>query len=408
MITGQDFIIISSLDWDFLWQGPHEIATRLARAGNRVLYIENTGVRAPKWSDACRIGRRVKSWAQAATSSGLHQIEANLFVCSPLVMPPFSPGWPEKLNGRIFLRTIARVVRRLEMRDPVLWTFLPTDTANAIIRLLRTPRGITLYYCVADFAQLVTKLSEFLESEAKLIEMSDLLLAQGPELAACWGQAAERVRIVPYGVNLTLFSQGTNAPASVVAENRHRTQAPLRDLQRPIVGYVGGLHRHVDIDLLEQMGRLRANWSWVYVGPLETSAAKLTRLNNVHLLGHRPHTDLPAYIEQFDACIVPYLRNAYTNTVWPTKINEYLAMGKPVIATPIPSVCKFNREHNIISIANALSENFLQAIERALASPYDPAAIERRRQVAALSDWEARLETMSGWIESALQAKRVG
>jgi glycosyltransferase involved in cell wall biosynthesis len=261
---------------------------------------------------------------------------------------------------------------------------------------------------VADFAQLVTKPRELLKSEAKLIEMADLVLAQGQQLADHWGQAADRVHIMPYGVDLTLFSQRSNPGASPIAGNGNKGRLPPLDFPSPIVGYVGGLQRHVDIELLEQMARLRPSWSWVYVGPLDTPTGKLKQFKNVHLLGHRPHRDLPGYIEQFDACIVPYLNSAYTNTVVPTKINEYLAMGKPVIATPIPCVCEFNTEHNVISIANTSSENFIQAIERALAFPYDQAVVERRREVAALGDWEARLETMSGWIEKALQLKQIG
>jgi len=106
MLSGQDFVIISSVEWNFLWQGPHEIATRLARAGNRVLYVENTGVRSPKWEDARRVSQRVTRWASAAARRGVRQIEPNLFVCSPLVMPPFGRPWQETLNRRVLLKAI--------------------------------------------------------------------------------------------------------------------------------------------------------------------------------------------------------------------------------------------------------------------------------------------------------------
>jgi glycosyltransferase involved in cell wall biosynthesis len=176
----------------------------------------------------------------------------------------------------------------------------------------------------------------------------------------------------------------------------------LRDLERPIIGYVGGVHRHVDVDLLEAMARARSNWSWVYVGPIQIKATSLNQLKNVHLFGHRPHRELPNYIAQFDVCTVPYMKSAYTRTVVPTKINEYLAMGKPVIAAPLPSVCDFNRQHHVMSIADTTPPSFIGAIERALAAPGDRATADRRRQVAALSDWRMRLEAMSGWIEEAL------
>jgi glycosyltransferase involved in cell wall biosynthesis len=407
MLSGQDFVIISSVEWNFLWQGPQEIAARLARAGNRVLYVENTGVRSPKWEDARRIRQRVTRWVGAAARRGVREVEPNLFVCSPLVMPPFGPPWREALNRRVLLKTIAQAASRLALRNPVLWTFLPTNTANDIIRLLRTPRSLVLYYCVADFAELASDPRRLAQSEKELIEMSDLVFAQGPELAEHCSRVLNGVRIVPYGVDLELFSIRDHA-AMAAHDGNTQQLSFLRELERPIIGYVGGVHRHVDIDLLEAMARARTNWSWVYVGPIQIKAPKLNQLKNVHLFGHRPHRELPNYIAQFDVCTVPYMKSAYTRTVVPTKINEYLAMGKPVIATPLPSVCDFNREHDVMSIAETTLPSFIGAIERALASPGDRATADRRRQVAALSDWRMRLEAMSGWIEEALDLNRHG
>jgi glycosyltransferase involved in cell wall biosynthesis len=404
MLSGQDFIIISSVEWNFLWQGPHEIASRLARAGNRVLYVENTGVRSPKWEDARRVSQRVTRWASAAARRGVRQIEPNLFVCSPLVMPPFGRHWQETLNRRVLLKAIVLAGSKLGLRDPILWSFLPTNTANDIIRLLRTPRSLVLYYCVADFTQLVSDPRRLLESERALIEMSDLVFAQGPELAEHCSRGLNEVRIVPYGVDLELFSNRDNGAMTSSDAGNAEQLSLLRDLKRPIIGYVGGVTRHVDIDLLETMARARPNWSWVYVGPIQIKATRLNRLENVHLFGHRPHRELPSYIAQFDVCTVPYMKSAYTSTVVPTKINEYLAMGKPVIATPLPSVCDFNRQHDVMRIADTNPPSFIRAIEHALASPGDRATTERRRRVAALSDWPMRLETMSGWIEEALDA----
>jgi glycosyltransferase involved in cell wall biosynthesis len=405
MLSDRNFIIISSVEWNFLWQGPQEIASRLARAGNRVLYVENTGVRSPKWADARRVCQRVTHWASAAARCGVRQIEPNLFVCSPLVMPPFGAHWQETLNRRVLLKAIVLAASKLGMRDPVLWSFLPTNTANDIIRLLRTPRSLVLYYCVADFTHLASDPGRLLKSERALIEMSDLVFAQGPELAKHCSRALNGVRIVPYGVNLELFSNKDNTAMTSSDADKVEQFSLLRDLKRPIIGYVGGVTRHVDIDLLETMARARPNWSWVYVGPVQIKVTRLNRLENVHLIGHRPHRELPSHIAQFDVCTVPYMKSAYTSTVVPTKINEYLAMGKPVIGTPLPSVCDFNSQHDVMSIADTNLPSFIGAIERALDSPGDRATADRRRRVAALSDWRMRLEAMSGWIEEALDVR---
>jgi hypothetical protein len=89
MIQGRDIVCISSIDWDFNWQGPQELASRLSRAGNRVLFIENMGIRSPKLKDAGRVAHRLRRSLSSLNSHGLRQVEPNLHVHSPLVLPPF-------------------------------------------------------------------------------------------------------------------------------------------------------------------------------------------------------------------------------------------------------------------------------------------------------------------------------
>jgi hypothetical protein len=70
MIRGRDIIFISSIDWDDQWQAPQELALRLSKNGNRVLYIENTGIRTPGLRDTRRIIRRLKHGCVAGNILG--------------------------------------------------------------------------------------------------------------------------------------------------------------------------------------------------------------------------------------------------------------------------------------------------------------------------------------------------
>ncbi|MCB1024047.1 MAG: hypothetical protein KDB79_06650, partial [Acidobacteria bacterium] len=106
MISGKNIIIISSIDWDFNWQGPQEIASRLARSGNRVLFIENTGVRTPVLKDISRVKSRFVKWQQGKAKEGITEVQENLFICSPIVMPPFGSSLSRNLNRKIFLPAI--------------------------------------------------------------------------------------------------------------------------------------------------------------------------------------------------------------------------------------------------------------------------------------------------------------
>jgi glycosyltransferase involved in cell wall biosynthesis len=444
MITGRDIVFISSIEWNFLWQGHQEIARRLAAAGNRVLYLENTGVRSPGVRDAARVAFRLKRWTAALRTGGLREVAPNVHVCSPLVLPPFGPRWRRQLNRRLFIPLVLRTARRLGFTDPLVWTYLPNDTTLDLIRLL--PRSGVVYYCVADFAQLTPHPAKLRAAERELIERSDVVFTQCSALARMCLASNPNVHVFPSGVNLEAFPfEGGEAAEGVEGLGRAATAAGgvpsdgkasagkvtagadedsggagagdgswaideadarlLRDLPRPVVGYVGGMHRHVDFDLLKQMAAARPEWSWVCVGALQADPTGLGSLPNVHLLGQKPHERLAGYIRRFDVCVVPYVNNAYTATVVPTKINEYLAMGKPVVSTDLPTVLEFNERHRVLVTAPPRAESFLLAVERALRLPKDRATRLRRRRVAETCDWGAQLEAMSDLVEEGIDAK---
>ncbi len=397
MITKRDIVIISSIDWRFLWQGPQEVALRLSRAGNRVLYVENTGVRSPQLRDLSRIRARLGRWASTLRSRGVRRYSESVYICSPLVLPPFGPRWRRELNRTLFLPIIRRAAERLDMHDVMLWTYLPTDTALELIRQLRSPRSLLVYYCAADFSQLTPDIAQLQESECSLLRQSDLVFAICPELGERCAAVASQVHIFPYGVDLSAFPPEERATSG-------RAGAP-HPLPRPIIGYVGGMHRHVDFGLLATMIRARPDWSWVFVGPYDGTARELARMPNAHLLGQQAHGDLARYIRTFDVGIVPYVKSDYTRTVVPVKINEYLALGKPVVSTDLRPVVAFNDLHRILLTAENTPDAFLSTIETALRLPVDAGTQARRREVAGLADWQVRLEDMSTLIE-AQQCKK--
>jgi glycosyltransferase involved in cell wall biosynthesis len=392
MIRGQDVVIISSIEWSFLWQGPQEIACRLAQAGNNVLYVENTGVRSPGLRDARRVAARLSRWAGAFAFNGLRSIAPGLNVCSPVVLPPLGGPWRRQLNRKAFLPIVARTAASLKMRDPLILTFLPTDTAVDLINLLRGEKSLVVYYCVADFAELCSNPARLLESQRELLESSDLVFAQCTALATQCDRWAKDVHIIPYGVNLGAFLPTNGSGANGNGHNH---------LPRPVIGYVGGLHRHVDLHLLTQMAQSRPEWSWVCVGPTQTRLGSLETLPNVHLLGEVQHKDLGHQIERFDVGIVPYVKSSYTDTVVPTKINEYLAMGKPVVSTALPAVCDYYSWPRVVIPCEPTLDDFLGAIETALVWPNNHEMRAMRRDIAKLNDWTSRLEHICELIENA-------
>lgn len=402
MISGRDIIFVSSIEWDYLWQVHQEIAFRFAEAGNRILYIENTGIRRPGLADAKRIERRVLRWSKSLLSREVREVSSNIFVMSPIVMPPFGSRVSRFINRRILLPFVKRAASKLKFRDPIMWTYLPSDTALDLIRIVGTHASVITYYCGADFRLLASRPRACAKTEEELLKSADLIFATCSQLEERCRRLNSNVHRIPALVDLNAFSlansNGKHSPGS--------SSASGSGVVCPIIGYTGGIHRHIDYHLLIEMAQARPDWLWVFVGAASIDISGLLALRNVKFLGQRPHSELAQHLRTFDVCIVPYLRTDFTATVVPMKVNEYLAMGKPIVSTLLPAVCDFNEQHKILSTAPNETEPFLRAIETALCMPADAATVRRRREVAALGDSKAVVETIADLIENRLQKKR--
>lgn len=421
MIQGRDIVCISSIDWDFNWQGSQEIASRLAEAGNRVLFIENTGVRSPRLKDAGRIVRRFRHWLSSLGTHGLHKVNPNLYINSPLVLPPFGVSSGRRLNAKLFLRQVRHAVRHLGMKDVLILCYLPTDTTLDLVEMLRTPLSVVVYYRVDNLALLTPHAAQLRHSEAALIKLSDLVFANSEALAQLPLSMHSNVSVFPPSVNLEAFAPdderlpapepvGKLAPLPGRGGKAFHPAGAEREgdgrLPRPVIGYVGAISEHINQKLVTALARLRPHWSWVFVGPCSSPLNEMRRLPNIHFLGQQPHCELVKFIREFDVCIIPYKLSAYTTTVVPTKLNEYLAVGKPVVSTNLPAVRSFNEEHDILLTSDEQPGCFLRAIEEALQLPEDGAVVARRRAVASSGDWQIRIEAMSELLEVALEAKQ--
>lgn len=419
MIQGRDIVCISSIEWDFNWQCPQEMASRLAEAGNRVLFIENTGIRSPRLRDAGRIVRRFRQWLRSLGSHGLRKVSPNLHIHSPLVLPPFGATLGRGLNARFFLKQVRRAVRHLRMKDVLILCYLPTDTVLDLVEMLSTPLSVVVYYRVDNLALLTPHAEQLRRSEETLIKLSDVVFANSEALAQLPLSMHGNVHVFPPSVNLDAFAPKDERPsvpekagnAAALEHNGNgfnRGEADVESngrMPRPVIGYVGAMTEHVNHKLVTALARLRPQWSWVFVGPCNSPLDEMRRLPNVHLMGQQPHRELVKFIREFDVCIIPYKLSDYTTTVVPTKLNEYLAVGKPVVSTNLPSVRSFNEKHDILLTSDEQPVCFLRAIEEALQLPKDVAAIERRRAVASYGDWQTRIEAMSELLEDALLAK---
>jgi len=393
MLKGQDILCVSSIDWGFIWQGHQEIMTTLAEHGNRVLFVENTGVRSLQLRDLARLRQRVRNWWQG--TKGFRKERDNLFIYSPLILP-FPYSWmARRLNRRFLLRSLRRWMQATGFHRPIVWTFLPTPLVHDLIQEL-SPR-LTIYYCIDDLASSSHSARKIIQSEERLFRSAALVFVTSEKLRERAARFRDQVYVFPFGVSYRRFEQVRSSSAGVPSD--------LQELPRPVAGYVGGIHQWVDIDLLVTVADRTPEMSFALVGPSQTEVSRLIQCPNIHLLGARPHKDLPGYIKGFDVGLIPYRLTEYTANVYPTKLNEYLAMGIPVVATDLPEIRRFNAEHDGIILIAPDAQGFARAIKDAT-DKNSQADAERRTAVARQNSWEARITQMSALIENTLTARR--
>lgn len=392
-VPPMDIVCISSIDWDFIWQGHQQIMATLAAKGHRVLFIENTGVRAPRLRDASRLLQRLRNWRRG--TAGFRQEGERLFVYAPLVLP-FPYSWAARwINREIILRAVRRWASAVGFNRPVVWTFLPTPLVLDLVHALDP--ALTVYYCIDDFASSSAGARRIMTSEAQLLREADLVFVTSGKLQERAAAHRSQVELFPFGVDFDRFAASR--------EEHEPPPADLQSLPRPIAGYLGGLHQWIDQPLLVEAARRLPHVSFALIGPRQTDTTALEQLPNVHLLGTRTHTQVPAYLRAFDVGLIPYRRSDYTAHVYPTKLNEYLAAGLPVVTTDLPEIERFNRRHaDIVTLAKG-SDEFIAAIERAL-RPVPLGEVERRIAVARQNSWPTRIADMETLLAGALEARR--
>lgn len=380
-IRDRAIVCVGFSDWvTENWVNQHHLMSRLAHE-NEVLFIESLGLRRPTASarDLKRMLRRLGNSFRLRRLDGVN-------VLSPLVLPFHGNRVIDALN-RVLLRGFVRIAaKRLRLERPILWSYVPQGLPLA--STLR-PSHI-VYHCVDDIAAVSSDPEGFRLAEDRMIAAADLVIASSQTLAESIASRGGAVRLMPNVADTERFAQALE-PGPIDEAIEH---AP-----RPRVVFVGAVSSiKVDLELVAELARKRPDWSLILVGPVglgdpHTDISELERLDNVHLLGHRRHADLPSVLRGADVALIPYRLNRLTTSVFPMKVYEYLAAGLPVVSTPLPSL----RGVEGVDFA-ADADEMTSLIEGCLASDTQRAR-RARFELARGHSWESRMEEIGRALE---------
>jgi glycosyltransferase involved in cell wall biosynthesis len=313
---------------------------------------------------------------------GLEKVQDNLWVLYPDALIE-SINWISshmiftflnKRNNRIFAGSIARAAAGLGFQEYI--HFNDNDMFRSFyLKDLLNPK-LSIYYS-RDFMLAVDYWKKHgAVIEPALIAKSDLCVANSTYLADYCRKYNPKSYYVGQGCDLEIFMEGASAPEP----------DDMRAISHPRIGYVGALQSiRLNMELLQHIAEMRPDWNLVLVGPEDNEflESDLHALPNVIFTGSRDIKDLPAYINSFDVCLNPQLLNEVTIGNYPRKIDEYLAVGKPVVATKTDAMSVFTEYVYL----GQTREDYITLIERALAEDSESRTADRRT-FASAHTWE--------------------
>lgn len=368
-------IVLSAIDWHFIWQGYQKRSKLFADNGFSVFYVESTAKRNPKLNDVPRIIKRILN-RKRVNLPGENPIPENLTVISPVILPS---TWNlfRSVNKRFFIKKFARGLKERGIEKPIVYCYLPTQTSLDIIEELDPL--LVIYHCVDNFSAFPGVSDDFLEIEKKVIERADLMFVTSDYLYAEKKKYRSDIKQVLPAVDFTLFNSAD--------------RGPLKKIET--LCYFGAVCDRLDYDLIKKIAESFRDIRIKMVGPVIGNLPPLP--DNVLFVGKKKYCNLPEELLDSDCLIFPYKINDYTKGIIPAKLFESFATGKPIISTALPNFEKFKE---LILIARS-HEEFLIHIRNLLMLETEDKKLNRIN-TAKVNSWENRFNEILQYIGEKL------
>lgn len=366
----QTLIVFCHLRWDFVFQRPQHLMTRLAEHYN-ILFIEE-----PVQTEG---PAHLKKTAVAP----------NITVCQPHTNVPHYGFHDDQIP--VLQGLLSDLVP--EGERPVVWFYTPM----ALPLLQGLDPALVVYDCMDELSAFKNPPKQLLQRESALLNIADLVFTGGPSLYEAKKNRHPNAHCFSSSVDAAHFQQALNAAIS------HPDQAHVAG---PRLGFYGVIDERFDTGLVRDMAAAHPEWQIVLVGPVvKIDPAELPRAENVHYMGQRGYQELPQFLAGWDVCLLPFAMNESTKFISPTKVLEYMAAEKPSVSTPITDVKV--PYGDVVAIAET-PEQYIAACERMLAqSSEETAAMAKRmREVVANTSWDKTAARMHELISTAVPGNK--
>ena len=362
-----DLICFSHLRWDFVYQRPQHLLSRLSKTFN-VFFIEE-----PVFD------------AGAAAHYSISEKDNGITVLVPHLPPHLDHNdiiryQTELLDGFLKVKN---------SNDYAFWYYTPM--ALQFSGHLRP--AITVYDCMDELSAFKFAPPQLKELEKQLLQMADVVFTGGHSLYNSKKEQHHNIFPFPSSVDKKHFGKARQITATPGDQSR---------ITAPRIGFFGVIDERFDMELINSVATLQPDWHIILIGPIvKIDPAALPQRDNVHYLGGKSYNELPDYIAGWDIAMIPFLLNESTQFISPTKTPEYLSAGVPVVSTPIRDVIHPYGANGLVHIVSS-PEDFIAAAKSIL---YDKTAdrawLEKVDAFLSGHSWE---NTVTGMLE---QIKKV-
>lgn len=374
-MNGRDIVMMSLQNWgDALGSNSYNLALEFAKH-NRVLYVNRAPDRASKLKGIFKKEKKIANheWITSA-SPNLFVLHTQSIMESINFLPSVLFNRINYLNGQRLAREIIKAIEELQFKAIIL--FIDNDFFRGLhLKELMQPNKF-IYYIRDNLRTHPYFNKHGQQCEDSIAGKADLIVANSILLADLLKPLNENSHDIGQGCDFGLFKDEQVVKPSDFPTN-----------QQPNIGYVGNIVSYrLDLKMIEQICIKRKDWNWIFVGPEdeEFQKSKLHNLSNVYFLGTKKETELWKYLHHIDVCINPQLKNGMTDGNYPRKIDEYLYMGKPVVATRTSFMTSFSEYVHLFDDC----KEFESCINEAIKEITDVEKIQQRKQFAANHSWK--------------------
>lgn len=342
MYKNKNYIILSSVDWGTHKQLHHALTKHLINSGGKVLFVENTGTRSLRLTDIARVKQRLRNLLKS--KSGFTVKNKKLTIFTPLFIPFHFNYVIKKINNLIVTGRISKWVKSNNFTNAVIINFLPNPITENLLKSLDSSAKV--YFMADNMTINSPKRDEMERFERNIIKNSDFIFYTSDLLKKKFKKNNIKSQILSSGVDYKRYN----------IKKKVNTKF--------IIGYIGAIREILDEKLILEISKNLPNCEIRLVGPELVNFRSLKMQKNIKFTGQINHTKIPEVLSNFDIGIIPYKINLFTNSIYPLKLNEYLAAGLPVISTEIKTISEFNKNHpDIIKVIDN-KKNFIDTINK--------------------------------------------